>query len=361
LTPREIRLAAYTDAETAGGAERCLTAVLAGLPPSFRVMVVATDAAVAEAVADGCGAAEIALVEPPARFYDAGAVRGHRRALRRLRPELCIINLRTPYAALHATVAALLVPRLRVVAVEHSSLPSRSRAARSLKRMSSRRLAAHIAVSERTAETVAADAGLPAGRLTVVPNGVAEPAGAASELGLRRPVVGAVGRLDRLKGFDVLVDALAQLPGVTAVIAGDGPARAALVQRARERGVADRLEILGWQQEIGPFLRSLDVFALPSRLEGLPLSLLEAMATRTAVVATDVGGIGEAVASGETGLLVPPDDASALADAIRRLLDDDDLRERVVARAHEEWVARFTEQRMQERYAELLTALARRP
>jgi glycosyltransferase involved in cell wall biosynthesis len=322
-------------------------------------MVVATDAAVAEAVAGGCGAAEIALVDPPARFYDAGAVRAHRRALRRLRPELCIINLRTPYAALHATVAALLIPRLRVVTVEHSSLPSRSRAARLLKRMSSRRLAAHIAVSERTARTIAADAGLPSGRMIVVPNGVPEPAGGTLELGLPRPVVGAVGRLDRLKGFDILIDALAQLPQVTAVIAGDGPAREALLQRARERDVADRFEILGWRQEIGPFLRELDVFVLPSRLEGLPLAMLEAMATRTPVVATDVGGVREAVTSGETGLVVPPDDATALADAVRQLVEDEHLRERFGAQAREAWLQRFTEQRMQESYVDILTDLVR--
>lgn len=359
MTPRETRLAAYTDATTVGGAERCLTAILAGLPPSFRVTVVAVDAAVAEAVAGGCDAADITLVEPPSRFYDAGAVRGHRRALRRLRPELCIINLRTPYAALHGTVAALLVPRLRVVAVEHSSLPSRSRAARLLKRMSSRRLAAHVAVSERTARTIAADAGLPSLRIIVVPNGVPEPAGGTTELGLPGPVVGGVGRLDHLKGFDVLIDALAELPGVTAVIAGDGPAREALIERARVRSVADRFRVLGWQREIGPFIRSLDVFVLPSRLEGLSLALLEAMATKAVIVATDVGGTREAIDSGETGLLVPPDDSSALAAAVRQLLDDDHLRERLGARAREVWLARFTEQRMQESYVNILTGLLR--
>ena len=359
MTPREICLAAYTDAETSGGAERCLTTILAGLPPSFRVTVVATDAAVAEAIADGCGAAEIALVEPAEKFYDAGAVRAHRRVLGRLRPELCVVNLRTPYAAPHGTVAALLIPRLRVVAVEHSALPSRSRAARSLKRLSSRRLAAHVAVSERTARTIADDAGLPSGRITVVPNGVPEPAGGTLDLGVRRPVVGSVGRLDHLKGFDVLIDALAHVPDVTAVLAGDGPAREALLQRARDRRVADRFRILGWQQEIGPFLRSLDVFVLPSRLEGMPLSVLEAMATGTPLVATDVGGVREAVASGETGLVVPPDDAPALAEAIRQLADDEQIRGRFAAQAHDVWLARFTEQRMQEAYVDLLTGLAR--
>jgi glycosyltransferase involved in cell wall biosynthesis len=359
LTPREFRLAAYTDAATKGGAEQCLTTILAGLPPSFRVMVVATDAGVAEAIAEGCGAEEVVLVEPPARFYDAAAVRAHRRALRRLKPELCIINLRTPYAAPHGTVAALLIPGLRVVAVEHLPVPSRSRAARSLKRMSSRRLAAHIAVSERTARAVAADAGLPSGTITVVPNGVSEPAGGTLELGLSHPVVGGVGRLEHVKGFDVLIDALAELPRVSAVIAGDGPAREALIQRARDRDVADRFEILGWQQEIGPFLRSVDVFVLPSRLEGLPLAVLEAMATKTAVVATDVGGTREAVVRGETGLVVPPDDASALADAIRQLLQDEHLRQRFGARAREVWLARFTAQRMQESYVDILSGLVR--
>lgn len=357
--PHEIRLVAYTNAETVGGAERCLTTILAGLPPSFRVTVVGTDAVVAESVAGGSHAAEIALVQPPASFWDPRAVAAHGRVLRRQDPHLCVINLQTPYCALHATLAAVLRPGLRVVTIEHLPLPSRSRAAHWLKRGTSRRLSGHVAVSEHTADAIAAEAGLARERMLVVRNGVSEPAAGRTDLGLPQPVVGGMGRFDRQKGFDVLIDAVATLPGVSAVVAGEGPERDALMRRARERSLTDRFRVLPWTSDIGPFLRSLDLFVLPSRYEGLPLVLLEAMATGTPVVAADVGAVGDAVVSGESGLLVPPDDAPALAAGIRRLLDDKQARERLGARAREIWRSQFTAERMQQSYVDLLARVLR--
>lgn len=355
--PRELRLAAYTNAETVGGAELCLTTILAGLPPSFRVAVVATDTQVAEAVAAGCGAAEISLVQRPARFWDARAVAAHRRVLHGLEPDLCVVNLQTPYSGLHATAAAVSIPRLKVVAIEHLPLPSRSRGAHLLKRLTSRRLTAHVAVSEHTADATAEEAGLRRERMVIVRNGVPEPATGTYELDLPRPLVGGMGRLDRQKGFDLLIDALAVLPGVSAVIAGEGPERDALLRQAEDLSVADRFLIVPWQEEVGPFLRSLDLFVLPSRYEGLPLALLEAMATGVPVVAAEVGAIGEAAVSGQTAFLVPADDVQALAGGIRQLLDDEEGRTRLGARAREAWQARFTAERMQQQYADLFTRL----
>jgi glycosyltransferase involved in cell wall biosynthesis len=357
--PQEIRLVAYSNAETVGGAERCLATILAGLPPSFRVTVVATDAAVSETVAAGCADAEITSVQPPKRFWDAGAVIAHRRVLERLDPHVCLINLQTPYCALHAALAAVLIPRLRVVAIEHLPLPSRSRAAHWLKRMTSRRLAAHVAVSAHTADAIAAEAGIARERMLVVRNGVSEPATGRSDLGLPRPIVGGMGRFDRQKGFDVLIDALAILRDISAVVAGDGPERDALVRRVRDRSLTARVSIVPWTSDIGPFLRSLDLFVLPSRYEGLPLALLEAMATGAAVVAADVGAVREAVVSGKNGLLVPPDDASALAAGISRLLDDEPTRRRLGSQARVTWQSEFTAERMQRRYVDLFAKLTR--
>jgi glycosyltransferase involved in cell wall biosynthesis len=353
----QIRLAVYTDGDTFGGAEHCLATILMGLPASFHVTVVATDAGVAGRVADARPGTDVALVPPPRKFWDAQAVAEHRRLLRRHPADVFLVNLRTPYSCLHATTAALLVPGLKVVAVEHLPLPSQSRGARLLKRIASRRLAAHVAVSESTARSVAAAASLSPNTIRVVPNGVPEPSEGTLDLGLPRPVIGSLGRIDGQKGFDLLVDALALLPDVSAALAGDGRDRAALALRAQHHGVADRFAIAGWQEEIGPFLRSLDVFVLPSRFEGLSLALLEAMAVGAAIVATDVGGTHEAVAHGETGFLVPAESATALADAVRRLLDDDPLRERLGAAARATWRERFTAQRMQQAYSELLEGL----
>ena len=194
-------------------------------------------------------------------------------------------------------------------------------------------------------------------RILVVRNGVPEPAVGSSELDLPRPIVGGMGRLDRQKGFDVLIEALAVLPGVSAVVAGDGPERASLLRHAQDFSVADRFVIVPWQDEVGPFLRSLDVFALPSRYEGLPLALLDAMAVGAPIVAADVGAVGEAVVSGETAVLVPPDDPQALAAGIQQLLDDEEARKRLGARAREAWRAGFSADRMQEQYVDLFTRL----
>jgi glycosyltransferase involved in cell wall biosynthesis len=355
----ETRLVAYTDADAFGGAERCLAAILAGLPSSFRVTILATSASVAEAIAEAAGGAESAVVAPPKRFWDARAVVSHRKALHRLRPDICLVNLRIPYACVHGTLAAVSLRGARVVAVEHAPLESESRGARLLKRFASRRLAAHVAVSEATARAAAAAASLAPETIRVLPNGVPEPAGGVAEFELPHPVVGGVGRLEIEKGFDLFVDALEFLPGVRAAVAGDGRQREALEQRAQARGAGDRFTVLGWQDEIGPFLRSLDVFVLPSRFEGLSLALLEAMATGAAIVATDVGGTREAIVQGETGLLVAPESPEAIAAGVQELLKDENLRKRLGARAREVWLERFTVPRMQEAYRDLLLGLTR--
>lgn len=141
--------------------------------------------------------------------------------------------------------------------------------------------------------------------------------------------IGSVGRLDGVKGYETLLDALASLTDAHLLLVGDGPERAALEDRARRIGISDRLSITGWVAEPRALLSSLDVFVLPSRLESFPLSIVEAMLAGLPVVATDVGSVAEAVVEGETGLLVPPGDAVALAAAIRSLADDPELRIRL--------------------------------
>ncbi|MGZ4385557.1 MAG: glycosyltransferase, partial [Gaiellaceae bacterium] len=118
-----------------------------------------------------------------------------------------------------------------------------------------------------------------------------------------------------------LLRALAELPDVRAVIAGDGPERERLERLADELGVADRVELPGWVDDPRSILRSSSALVLPSRFEALPLVVLEAMQAGLPVVASDVGSVCEAVIDGETGLLVPPDDVAALVGAIRSILD----------------------------------------
>ena len=131
------------------------------------------------------------------------------------------------------------------------------------------------------------------------------------------------------------------------VIAGDGELRAELERAAEPLG--DRVVFLGARHDVPDLLASFDVFAFPSLFEGLCLAVIEAQAAGVAVVATPVGGIVENVVDGETGLLVPPRDPRALAEAIVRLLDDPSLARSLAERARPRVLQRYSQERMVER------------
>jgi glycosyltransferase involved in cell wall biosynthesis len=176
---------------------------------------------------------------------------------------------------------------------------------------------------------------VPAGRAVVIPNGIdpaplerATGAGVRAGLGVPEqvPLVGSVGLLNEAKGFDRLVDAAvrvrARLGDVRFVVVGEGELRTTLEARIRERGLADAFLLPGYRRDVPQVMAALDLFVLPSLWEGLPYVVLEAMAARRAVVATDVNGSRDIVRPDETGLLVPSAQAEPLADAIVALLGD---------------------------------------
>lgn len=183
-------------------------------------------------------------------------------------------------------------------------------------------------------------AGVPRARCVLLENGIdaaayargRAPAEARAALGLPPGafVVGGVGRLAAEKGFDVLLRAVRHLVarGLDAhlVLVGDGGERAALERLAGALGLGGRVRFAGWQPDVRPYFEALDAFALSSRREGLPNVLLEALALEVPVAATRVNGVPRLVSDGANGLLVPPDDADALAAALARLATDPDLR-----------------------------------
>jgi glycosyltransferase involved in cell wall biosynthesis len=144
-----------------------------------------------------------------------------------------------------------------------------------------------------------------------------------------QPVILSVGRLKAPKDFSTLLRALAQLePGAFTVrIVGDGPEREALEEEAHSLGLAD-VQFLGERNDVPAQIDDADVFALASRSEGLPVSVLEAMAAGLPVVASAVGGVPELLDEG-TGRLVPPGDPAALAEALQGVLADPGLRSRL--------------------------------
>jgi glycosyltransferase involved in cell wall biosynthesis len=164
-----------------------------------------------------------------------------------------------------------------------------------------------------------------------------ETACAALGLAPEGPVVGTVGNLTAKKDHATLVDAVARLAGewpeARLVVVGAGPLEADLRTHAARAGLADRVVLAGSRGDVAEILGAFDVFVLSSRVEGLPIALLEAMAAERPCVATAVGGIPEVVTDGVDGLLVPPGDPDALATAVSKLLADPDRRAELGARA----------------------------
>jgi glycosyltransferase involved in cell wall biosynthesis len=150
-----------------------------------------------------------------------------------------------------------------------------------------------------------------------------------AELGIApaTPLVGIVARLVPVKAVDQFIDACAEIqrarPDARFVIVGDGPLRETLEAQTRARGLGEALRFLGWRADLGPIYADLDVLVLTSRNEGTPVSVLEALAVGTPVVATSVGGVPDIVGDDERGVLVPPGQPVAAARAVLELLADD--------------------------------------
>jgi len=210
-----------------------------------------------------------------------------------------------------------------------------------------------VAVCEaeaRLARTVA-----PTDRVRVVHNGIDSTGeGPADErilsLAERGPVICTLTLLRPGKGVETLIDAmptvLSRAPSAQLAIVGGGPDRHALEERSRKRGVHTAAHFLGPSTEPLAALRAADVFVLPSWAEAFPYVILEAMSVGRAIVASDIGGIGEAIENGRSGVLVAPRDPPALAHALVGVLEDGALRDRLGDAAHRRVAERFTLERM---------------
>lgn len=169
--------------------------------------------------------------------------------------------------------------------------------------------------------------------------------------------IGFVGRLVDQKGCDNLIAAFARIvpAGVRArlTIVGDGPARASLMRRADELGVAGSVNFLGFRPDGASLMTEMDIVAVPSRFEPFGIVAVEAMALAKPVVASAVGGLTESVADGTTGRLVPPNDPDRLAEALTELARSAELRTRMGKAGHARALALFSPERVIEAYSKL--------
>lgn len=354
----------YTDATQIGGAESVAKNLLRELDERFAVTVVGTTAAVVADVAGVRPSATTIVLDPIRNRRDVTAMSAHRRCFAELRPDIFHFNLSDGSSCQYAMLAAQLVRGSRIVVTENSPMGVRSELSRRIKRRSSRRFDAHVAVGNAAAAMIERDIGLRPGSLRVIPNGVPVIEHHTPPRVDQSPTVGVVSRFDPVKGIDVAVRAVSMLEGVRLVIIGDGAQRAEIEALIAELGLGSRVELMGWVDDVRHLLGNFDVFLLPSRLEGMPMSVIEAMHAGVAVVATDVGSVREVIDDGVSGLVVPPEDPAALAAAVRRLLDDEPLRRQFAEQGRHVGLERFTSARnvaaYEQLYDEVLTAPRRR-
>lgn len=257
------------------------------------------------------------------------------RQLRRAR----IVHLNMAWLGDNAHAIALSwLCRRPVVATVHIWMQPRSDMRRRILTIGYRRFQHVIAVSGEIAGLLVSELGVPRHLVTIVPNGVAErdPLPRPSRPTAR---IGALGRLTWAKGFDLLVEAVRRVHDrgyrVEAVIGGEGGERGAL--EAAAHGLPVRF--VGFVEDVEGFLDEIDIFCLPSRREGLPFALLEAMMAGAACVAADVGDV--AVALDSTGVVVPPDDIDALTAALEELGSLPSLRAELGDACHSRAVRHF--------------------
>ena len=258
------------------------------------------------------------------------------RLLRRERPDILHANS-SKAGVLGRLAAAITGVPIRIFTAHgwafaaHSGLAAR--AYRVADRLMRPLTTATICVSERELEAGLAARTCASDATVVIPNAVDVGAAPRSVSTRQPPLLVAVGRLKAPKDFPTLVRALGRLPAGSfeAMIVGDGPDRPQLEESVRSAGLSYAVRLTRERNDVPHLLASADVFVLPSRSEGHPVSVLEAMAAGLPVVASRVGGVPEQVVEGETGLLVEPGDPEPLAAALERLTDDPALRRRLGA------------------------------
>lgn len=225
-----------------------------------------------------------------------------------------------------------------------------------------------VAVSARVAQHTTTVDGVPASRVHVVHNGLdldtsAHGGASAAKPG---PVITTIGNIRKVKGHDILVEAapeiLAHFPSATFTIAGEvlePEFFAALERTVAEYRLSEQVSFLGRITDLRRHLDAADVFVLPSRSEGFSNALIEAMAAGLPCVATDVGGNAEAIQDGESGLIVPPENSASLSRAILRILQDENLAEKMSTAARSSAEANFSSEAMLQKITDLYRSLLR--
>ncbi len=292
--------------------------------------------------------------------------------LRRIQPTVLLAHQYTPF--FYSSLARGFARRPPIIFIEHGRhFPDPRKLRRILvNRLIFRNGDAVIAVAQSVKRAVVSKEGIPEHRCYVIPNGIdpgpylaaeARRAEVRRELGLADDEVAViqVARLDPLKDHATAIAAVEQIDGsrVRLLMVGDGPEEARLRERVNQSPKRERFRFLGYRQDIPDLLAAADVFLLSSISEGLPVTVLEAMAAGLPVVATSVGDLGEAVENGVTGYLVPPREPDQLAAALQQLCASPQRRRQFGVAGRTRLLAQFTEEKMHAAYRTVIETVVR--
>jgi glycosyltransferase involved in cell wall biosynthesis len=296
------------------------------------------------------------------------------RLLARKRTALIHAHQYTPF--FYALAARLLYRRPPVLFTEHGRwLPDYPRRKRIVaNRLLLQRRDRVLGVGEALRQALIVNEGIPGHRVGVIYNGIDLAPYATAPVdrsSTRRDmqvneadfVLIQVARLvpikDHLTALRTVKQVAASLPQVRLVIVGEGSEEPILRQSITENGLAEHVRLLGLRSDVARLLSAADVFLLSSLNEGIPLTVIEAMAAGLPVVSTDVGGVAEVVRGGQTGLLAPAGDAGALARQVLQLAADAELRRRLGQAGRERAFVLFSEEKMLNAYDRLYREMLR--
>jgi glycosyltransferase involved in cell wall biosynthesis len=299
---------------------------------------------------------------------DWGCSRRLRRFLRREQVQLVHAHQYTPF--FYALMARFPFGRVPVLLNEHGRhQPDYPRPKRMLfNRLTLRRRDRVVGVGEAVRQALIDNEGFPAARVQVIYNGIdlapfeqdcPDRAALRASLGLEADdfVLFQVARLDYLKDHHTALRTMERVaalrPNARLMLVGEGPEQAKIEEGIAQKNLGANVRLLGLRKDVARLLPAADLFLLTSTSEGIPLTLIEAMAARLPVVSTNVGGVAEVVEEGRTGLLAPSGDDAALAERVLRLAADPSLRASMGAAGRDRARAIFSEKQMHGNYERL--------
>jgi glycosyltransferase involved in cell wall biosynthesis len=300
------------------------------------------------------------------------------RVIRRFRPD--IVHTHMAKAGTTARLAAWLARVPIIIHTYHGHVfhsyfsPRKTAVFLAIERMLARLSDRIVVVGERQRDEIAGFRVAPAEKLAPIPLGLPlepllsverEANALRRELGLslEQPLIGIVARLVPIKAHEYFLEAAARVrerrDDAHFAIVGDGERRAELEAMSNRLGLADRVHFLGWRRVMQPVYADLDVLVLSSLNEGSPVAVIEALAAARPVVATAVGGVGEVVEDGTSGILVQPRDANAIAAGILRFLDNPTWARQVGLAGRSSVIPKYTVSRLVDDMEKLYLELAR--